>query len=74
MNKKIKYSDEPIQAKVVGDFLPQPEALVLREKKKRVTLNLSQNSINFFKKTAKKHKVSYQGMIRRLIDYYVANQ
>lgn len=74
MKKKIKYSDEPIEAKVVKDFLPRPEELVLREKKTRVTLTLTQNSIKFFKKAAKKHNASYQGMIRRLIDYYVANQ
>ena len=27
-----------------------------------------------FKSAAKKHKAPYQAMIRRLIDYYVANQ
>lgn len=74
MKNKIKYSNEPIEAKVVSDFLPRPESLVLRERKKRVTLALSENSLEFFKKAAKKHKSSYQGMIRRLLDYYVANQ
>jgi len=74
MNNKIKYTDEPIEARVISDFLPRPENLVMREKKKRVTLTLSQNSLDFFKKAAKKHKASYQGMIRRLLDYYAANQ
>lgn len=74
MNKKIRYKDEPIEAKVVSDFLPRPEELVLREKKTRVTLTLTKNSLDFFKKAAKKHKAPYQAMIRRLIDYYVANQ
>ena len=74
MKKKITYTNEPIEAKTVKDFLPRPENLVLREKKKRVTLTLTRNSIDFFKKKAKKHKTSYQGMIRRLLDYYVANQ
>ncbi|MDO8638438.1 MAG: hypothetical protein Q7R43_02595 [Candidatus Daviesbacteria bacterium] len=40
----------------------------------RVTLTLTENSLDFFKSAAKKHKASYQGMIRRLVDYYVANQ
>ena len=74
MKKKIRYSNEPIEARVVTDFLPSPENLVLREKKKRVTLTLTEKSLDFFKETAKKHKASYQSMIRRLIDYYVANQ
>ena len=74
MKNKIKYKSEPIEARVVSDFLPRPENLILNEKKKRVTLTLTQNSLDFFKSTAKKHRASYQGMIRRLIDYYVANQ
>ena len=74
MKNRIKYSDELIEARVVSDFLPSPENLILKEKKKRVTLTLTQNSLDFFKSAAKKHKASYQGMIRRLVDYYVVNQ
>lgn len=74
MKKKIIYTDEPIQGKVVKDFLPRPENLVFIEKKKRVTLTLSENSLDFFKKAAKKHKASYQSMIRKLVDHYVASQ
>lgn len=74
MKKKIKYSNEPIEARVITDFLPSPENLVLREKKRRVTLTLTEKSLDFFKSAAKKHRASYQAMIRRLIDYYVANQ
>lgn len=70
----MKYKNEPIEARVINDFLPRPENLILNEKKKRVTLTLTQNSLDFFKNAAKRHKASYQGMIRRLIDYYVANQ
>lgn len=74
MKNKIKYSNEPIEARAVSDFLPSPENLVLKEKKTRVTLTLTQKSLDFFKKAAKTHKASYQAMIRRLLDYYVANQ
>ena len=74
MKNKIKYTNEPIEARVISDFLPRPENLILNEKKTRVTLTLTENSLDFFKTVAKKHKASYQGMIRRLIDYYVANQ
>lgn len=74
MKSKIKYSNEPIEARVVSDFLPSPESLVLKEKKTRVTLTLTDKSLDFFKSAAKKHGASYQAMIRRLVDYYVVNQ
>ena len=74
MKNKIKYSNELIEAKVISDFLPRPESFILNEKKKRVTLTLTENSLDFFKSAAKKHKASYQAMIRRLLDYYVVNQ
>lgn len=74
MKNKIKYSDEPMKVKVISDFLPSPENLILREKKKRVTLTLTEKSLKFFKETAQKHGASYQAMIRRLLDYYVVNQ
>ena len=74
MKKKINYSNEPIEAKVIDDFLPSPEELILKEKKTKVTLTLTEKSLKFFKDSAKKQGASYQAMIRRLIDYYVANQ
>lgn len=74
MNNKINYTDEPIEAKVISDFLPSPQDLTVKGKKKRVTLTLTENSLDFFKKSAKRHKASYQAMIRRLLDFYVANQ
>ena len=74
MKNKIKYSDEPIEARVINDFLPSPEALSLNEKKTKVTITLTQRSLDFFKSAAKEYGASYQAMIRRLIDYYVVNQ
>lgn len=74
MNRKIKYTNEPVKARVIKDFLPAPETLVLREQKKRVTLTLSESSINYFKQVARQHNASYQGMIRQLLDYYVTSQ
>lgn len=72
--KKVNYTDEKMELKVIKDFLPEPEDLVLREKKKRVTLMLSQESLDYFKSEARKHGASYQSMIRELIDYYVSKQ
>ena len=74
MKKRIVYTDEPINARVIENFLPDPDQLIFKEKKAKVTLTLSQRSIEFFKEAAKKNNASYQAMIRRLLDYYVANQ
>jgi molecular chaperone DnaK (HSP70) len=64
---------------IVGDpakehLTRNPEELVLREEKVKVTLELSKKSLNFFKNAAKNSKSSYQGMIRKLLDYYVASK
>ncbi len=72
MKKKIKYSDEPMEnVKVVADFLPSPEELVFKEETVKVTISLSKESVEFFKKVARKNSTPYQKMIRRLLDEYV---
>lgn len=71
MSTKIKYADEPIEAKVIKDFLPPPEELAFREEGVKVTIALSKKSVEFFKSEAEKHHTQYQRMIRKLIDSYV---
>lgn len=71
MKTKIKYTDEPIEAKVIRDFLPPPAQLAFREEGVKVTIALSKKSIAFFKSEAEKHHTQYQRMIRKLIDAYV---
>ena len=73
MKKKIKYTDEPMgKVKVVSDFLPTPEELVLKDETVKVTIALSKSSVDFFKNEAKKYNTQYQKMIRRLLDEYTA--
>ena len=73
MKSRIKYTDEPMgELKIVKDFLPPPDRLVLKEDKVKVTISLSKGSIEFFKKEAKKQRTSYQKMIRRVIDFYAS--
>ena len=75
MKKKIKYTDEPMgKVKVVSDFLPSPEELVLKDETVKVTISLSKTSVDFFKNEAKKYNTQYQKMIRRLLDEYTANR
>jgi hypothetical protein len=59
---------------VSKDFLPPPEKLVLRESNVKVTLSLSQRSVEFFKREAKKQHVPYQRMIRALVDAYAERE
>jgi predicted DNA binding CopG/RHH family protein len=72
MNKhKIKYTEEPIgQIKIIPDFLPSPDDLVMKEETVKVTMSLTKDSIDFFKEEAKLNKTHYQKMIRNLLDQY----
>lgn len=69
--KKVEYTDEPMgNLKLMNDFLPPPEKLVLKEETVKVTLALTKESIDFFKRAAKKHHTRYQTMIRALLEQY----
>jgi hypothetical protein len=71
----VKYSKGEIgRVRVVDDFLPPPDQLVLRESNVKVTLSLSQRSVDFFKRAAAKQNVPYQRMIRALVDAYAEKQ
>lgn len=73
--KTVKYTEGEIgKVKVVKDFLPSPDKLVLRETNVKVTLSLSQRSVDFFKREAGKRHVPYQRMIRALVDAYAAKE
>ena len=71
MNEKIRYTNEPLEnLKVIPDFLPRPEDLVIRDEGVKVTISLSKRSVDFFKSEARKYNTQYQRMIRRLLDTY----
>lgn len=71
MKNKIKYTNEPMgKLKIVNNFLPPPDQLVLKEDNVKVTIALKKSSVEFFKREADKHHTSYQKMIRELVDWY----
>jgi len=71
MKNKIKYSNGPKgELKVVADFLPPPDQLVLKEENVKITISLKKSSVEFFKREAHKNRTSYQKMIRQLVDWY----
>jgi predicted DNA binding CopG/RHH family protein len=74
MKGKTKYTDEPMgELKIVKNFLPPPDQLVLKEDSVKVTISLKKSSIDFFKQQAKKHRTSYQKMIREVVDWYASH-
>jgi predicted DNA binding CopG/RHH family protein len=74
LKSKIKYTEESMgELKVIKDFLPPPDQLVLKEENVKITISLKKSSIEFFKKEAKKHRTSYQKMIRRIVDWYASH-
>jgi hypothetical protein len=70
MSKRIKYTDEPMELEVIPDFLPPPEELARAEVTVKITISLSQRSVEFFKEAAERSHTSYQRMIRHLLDTY----
>jgi hypothetical protein len=73
MKKRKLDNDFPIGKLVrVPDFLPPPDQLVFPDEPQKVTINLSRESIKFFKRVAGKQGVKYQKLIRAVIDAYVA--
>ena len=78
MNKeKITYSEAPKdiakslkRAKVIPDFLPPPEELIVKESKVKVTISLNSRSVDFFKRHAKKNNTGYQTLINEVLDRY----
>ena len=74
MKTKTKYTDEPMgELRIVEDFLPPPDQLVLKEDNVKVTISLKKSSITFFKEQAKAQKTSYQKMIREVVDWYASH-
>ena len=74
MKRETKYTDEPMgEPKVVEDFLPSPDQLVLKEEKVKVTIALNKSSVEFFKEEARKQNISYQQMIRKVVDLYASH-
>ena len=72
MKKRIRYTNESVDLKVIDDFLTPPEKLALKQENVKVTISLSKASVDFFKKYAKKLHTPYQKMIRKVLDSYVS--
>lgn len=70
--KKRKYEEFVPEGDLIQipDFLPPPDQLVFPDGTIKVTLSLTKESVDFFKKKAKRHHTKYQKMIREVVDRY----
>ena len=50
--------------------MPSPEEIAKMMKNAKVTIILDEDTVDFFKKTAKKHGTKYQKMIREILKTY----
>ena len=67
--RTVRYTEGEIgRFRVIKNFLPPPDKLVLRQANVKVTLSLSRRSVNFFKREAANQRVPR--MIRALVDAY----
>lgn len=69
--KKQRLTDEPAgKLTAVKDFLPPPEELLPKEHTVKVTVNLDDETVKFFKSVAKGMGLKYQRMIREVLKGY----
>lgn len=72
---EVHYTDESLEfGESVSDFLPSPDELAQAERRVKITISLSAESVEYFQCVADQHRVSYQKLIRRLLDEYVRMQ
>jgi len=79
MKKKTTYKDAPKGVNlalekgiIVEDFLPSPKDLVLMSRDVKVTINLTEQSVGYFKKASAKYGIPYQKLIKRVLDTYAS--
>lgn len=54
----------------VDDFLPLPEEFARKTKKEKITIAIDKDSLDRFKRYAKKHDTKYQTMINGVLGSY----
>lgn len=71
LGKTISNPHRPVgQLAKITNVLPPPDKLAVSERTIKVTLLLSQSSVQFFKRQAAQYGTKYQRMIRKLVDQY----
>jgi len=73
MKKRTRYDEDmpSDNARIIKDFLPPPEKLIMPSRRVKITLVLDEDSVDFFKTQAGKHGTKYQRMMREVLRRYV---
>lgn len=65
------HDDEPVgDLKHVADFLPPPSELLPKEDAQKITLSIDSDTVDFFRRMAKKNGTKYQRMMREVLKGY----
>jgi hypothetical protein len=72
MKKKIKRDPNMPIGKLtpISDTLPSPAELAKSFKTKKITIDLEEATLDFFKKKAHKHDSKYQRLMREVLKEY----
>lgn len=71
MKRKIKDKNEPIgKLRAIKDFLPSPQELAKSDHRVKITIELDESTVSFFKKEAEAQNTKYQRMMREILNYY----
>lgn len=77
MTNNIHYTNAPDdiesaldEAVVVVDMLPLPAQLMRKSAKEKITIAIDKDSLELFKKYAKRHDAKYQTMINDVVSAY----
>lgn len=75
--RNVNYTDAPDDIReslenpiFVNDLLPPPEEFVRKTKKEKITIAIDKDSLDLYKKYAKKHNAKYQSMINGVVSSY----
>lgn len=75
---KAKYTGDSGEIKgelkIVPDFLPSPAELAGKSSKTKITLEVDDDALEFYKAEARKQRAPYQRMMRNLLTHYARAQ
>ncbi len=73
MKKKTQHQDDDMpvgKLTRIENFLPSPEELFPKVEKRKVTLEIDDDTVSFFKLKAKQTGTKYQKMMREVLKVY----
>ena len=77
MSNNDNYTDAPADitqalqdAVPIEYFLPSPDKLILKTKKEKITIAIDRQSLDAYKRYAKKNNAKYQTMINGVVSSY----